>query len=300
MLMQAVTSYLRARRAAGFDLRVHEYLLRDFARFAADHGEVHICSSSAIAWAAQAPSHQRDRRLRIVIGFARHVHAEDGAHAIPPAHVFAVPRQRRRPHIFTPDEVRQILVAAGQLGPSGSLRPYTYRTLFGLLAACGLRISEVLALRIDDVTPDGLVIRKTKFKKSRLVPMHETTERALEDYLLRRCQVAGATEQVFVSLRGRPMLYAEVDRTFLGILRGLGLRGAPGVDGPRMHDMRHTLAVRALEDCPRDEVTSHMLALSTYLGHALLADTYWYLHVTPELMTGIADTCRHYLHGGTP
>ena len=300
MLMRAVESYLEVRRAAGYQLAVPEYLLRDFARFAADRCEIHIRTTSAIGWAAQAPSpYQRNRRLHVLINFARHAHAEDDVHEIPPAHVFAAPRQRRRPHIFQRDEIRRILEAAGRWGPRGSLRPHTYRTLFGLLAACGLRISEALALRLPDVTADGFVIRKTKFRKNRLVPMHETTEHAVRNYLRRRCHRAGTTNAVFVSLRGRPLSYTEANRTFLAILRGVGLRGAPGTEGPRLHDMRHTFAVRALENCPHDEVASHMLALSTYLGHAHLADTYWYLQVTPQLVSGIADACQVYLHGGT-
>ena len=301
MLTSAVESYLAVRRAAGYQLAVHQYLLGAFARCAANHGEAHVRSTTAIAWAAQAPSaYQRNWRLQVVIGFARHVHAEDAAHEIPPGHVFAVPWQRRRPHLFSPAALRQLLEAAGRLGPPGSLRPHAYGTLLGLLAACGLRISEALGLCVDDVTPDGLVIRQTKFHKSRLVPMHETTARAVHAYLERRRQRAGASSQIFVSLGGRPMRYPEVNRVFLALVRGLGLRGAPGADGPRLHDLRHTFAVRVLEECPRDDVARHMLALSTYLGHTQLADTYWYLHVTPHLLTGIADTCQAYLHGDTP
>jgi len=301
MLMRAVDFYLAVRRAAGYELTVTEYLLRDFARFAAERGEGHVRSTSAIAWAAGVPSlSQRDRRLRVLIGFARHVAAEDSGHEVPPRRVFGVPPQRRRPYIFTPDAVRRFLEAAGALGPPGSLRPHTYRTLFGLLVTCGPRISEALALQLADVTPDGLVIRRTKFRKSRLVPVHETTDRAIGDYVGRRRHVAGATTQLFVSLRGRPMQYAEVNRVFLAIVRGLGLRGAPGADGPRLHDLRHTFAVRVLETCPRESIANHLLALSTYLGHAQLAHTYWYLHVTPQLLASIADACQAYVHGGTP
>jgi integrase len=211
--------------------------------------------------------------------------------------VFAAPRIRPLPHIFTPDEVLHILEEAGRLGPQESLRPHTYRTLFGVLASCGLRISEALALFLDDVTSDGLLIRKTKFRKSRLVPMHPTTQRAVEDYLRRRRTLAGDVEHLFVSMRGGPLAYPTVGATFLAIVRRLGLRAAPGQPGPRMHDLRHSFAVRALEACPRAEVAGHMLALSTYLGHAHVADTYWYLQVTPQLMTGIADACSAYLNG---
>jgi len=237
MLMQAVDSYLEVRRAAGFQLRVEEYLLRDFASTATERGEGHVRTGTAIDWAGQAPSvRQRSRRLRTIIQFARHVHAEDDRHEVPPDDVFAAPRRRRLPHIFTSSEVSQILDEAGRLGPAGSLRPHTYRTLFGLLASCGLRISEALALRIDDVTADGLLIRKTKFRKSRLVPMHDSTERAVHEYLERRLRVAGDAEHLFVSMRRRPLAYPTVVTTFLAVIRRLGIRGAPGEPGPRLHD----------------------------------------------------------------
>ncbi len=300
MLMRAVQSYVDIRRAAGFALRRDERVLRDFARFAAEQGDTHIRTTTAIDWAARASSlRERDRRLKRVIRFARHARAEDATHQLPPDHVFAAPHLPRLPHIFEPEQMRRILEQAGTLGPAGSLRPYTYQTLFGLLLSCGLRISEALALQIEDITADGLLIRKTKFRKTRLVPMHETTHRAMQDYLRRRQAVADVSTHCFVSRRGAPLTYPTVNRTFLALVRALGLRAdAPRQPGPRLHDMRHTLAVRALEACPREQVASHMLALSTYLGHARMAHTYWYLHVTPRLMADVADACRAQLEGG--
>jgi integrase len=299
MLMRAVQSYVDIRHAAGFALHADERMLRDFARYAAEQGDSHVQTATAIDWAARASSvRQRDRRLKCVIRFARHARAEDAAHQLPPDHVFGAPHLRRLPHIFEPEEMRRILEQAGKLAPAGSLRPYTYQTLFGLLVSCGLRISEALTLRVEDVTADGLLIRNTKFRKTRLVPMHATTERAMQDYLRRRRAMAGATTHCFVSTRGAPLSYPTVNRTFLAIVRELGLRTGARQPGPRLHDMRHTLAVRALEDCPREQVANHMLALSTYLGHAKIAHTYWYLHVTPHLMADVADACRAQLDGG--
>jgi integrase len=301
MLMDAVDSYLEVRRAGGFQLRVDEHLLRSFARAAAEKGEVQVRSATAITWAGQAPSlHQRNRRLRVVVQFARHLHAENTGHEIPPDDIFVAPRRRRLPYIFTPIEISQLLEEAGQLGPAGSLRPHTYQTLFGLLASCGLRISEALALHSNDVTSDGLVIRMTKFRKSRLVPMHESTEQKVQDYLSRRRGCAGDVEHVFISTRRKPLSYPVVVTTFLAIIRKLGLRGAPGKPGPRIHDLRHTFAVRSLEACLREEVSGHILALSTYLGHAKLADTYWYLEATPQLLSGISDASRDFLAGVRP
>jgi integrase len=304
MLMQAIDSYLQLRRAAGFQLRYTEALLREFACFAAERGEGHIKVDTAIAWAGRATSLQeRARRLNSLILFARYIRAEDAEHQVPPNGVFAHhPRSRCRPHIFTPAQIAAILGEAKQLPPAGSLRPHTFYTLFGLVAACGLRISEALALQIDDILPDGLYIRETKFRKNRLVPLHPTTAKQLALYLERRQQLTRADTHVFVSLRRKPLRYPTVNETFLYLLRKLGLRAGPGQPGPRLHDVRHTFASRALENSPdgQSKITKHMLALSTYLGHAHITDTYWYLQSTTHLMTGIADDCQAYLEGEQP
>jgi integrase len=302
MLMQAIDSYLRVRRAAGFQLRDTEALLKEFAYFATERGEIHIKSDTAITWAGRSTSlKQRARRLNTLILFAHYIRAEDADHQVPPNGVFAHhPRSRPLPHIFTPTQIDAILGEAKQLPPTGSLRPHTFYTLFGLVAACGLRISEALALQIDDIQPDGLHIRETKFRKNRLVPLHATTARQLALYLERRQQVAGAETRVFISLRRKPLRYPTVDETFLFLLRKLGLRAGPGQPGPRLHDVRHSFASRALENSPDEpsKITKHMLALSTYLGHAHITDTYWYLQSTTHLMTRIADDCQAYLEGG--
>jgi integrase/recombinase XerD len=304
MLMQGVDSYLQLRRAAGFQLRDTEALLKDFACFAAERGDIHIKADTAIAWAGRATSlKRRARRLNSLILFARYIRAEDADHQIPPSGVFAhPPYSRPRPYIFTLTQITAILEEAKQLAPQGSLRPHTFYTLFGLVAACGLRISEALALQIDDIRPDGLYIRETKFHKSRLVPLHPTTAKQLDLYLDRRRQVACLETHVFVSLRNKPLCYPTVNETFLFLLRKLGLRAGPGQPGPRLHDARHTFASRALEKCPDEpsRITRHILALSTYLGHAHVTDTYWYLQSTTRLITDIANDCQAYLEGERP
>jgi integrase/recombinase XerD len=303
MLTCAIDAYLAVRRAAGFQLHMSEVLLRHFAKFAAAHGDTHVSSARAVTWAGQAPSlHQRCRRLDVVRIFARHTRAEDPRHEIPPGHVFPRHRPPFLPFVFTTDQTRNLLVAASELLPSGSLRPWTYCTLLSLLAVTGVRISEALALRLDDITPDGLVIRETKFRKSRLVPLHSSSDAGLRNYVTHRSTVAGASDHVFVSLRARPLNYQTVNAVFLALVRGLGLHLGPGHRGPRIHDLRHTFAVRALEACPPDRhrVAAHMLALSTYMGHAKLVSTYWYLHATPHLLAEVADACEGFAQGESP
>ncbi len=215
MLINSVDSYLNLRQALGFDLRNTASLLRRFARFASTQGETHVRAATAIDWARRGPSPgARDRRLKTVIRFARHVQAEDDRHEIPPDGVFGHHRQRRLPFIFTPADLSRLLEQARHLGPAGSLRPHTYYTLFALLSSTGLRVSEALALHLDDFTPDGLVIRKTKFRKSRLVPLHETVTAGIERYLERRLRLAGGDEHLFVSLRGRGLCYENVRGVF--------------------------------------------------------------------------------------
>ncbi len=301
MLNRAVKKYLAIRRTLGFKLHSHERLLSNFASFAAARGERHVRSKSAIEWAAAASSPvERDWRLSVLSGFACHARAEDLSHEVPPKRWFGGRRQRPLPYIFSRDDVRLLLEAATSLRPTGSRRPHTYRTLFGLLVSTGLRISEALALRLDDVTPDGLVIRRTKFRKSRMVPLHQSTAAVLRCYITQERCLGGicVDDHLFVSLRGRRYSYGAVRDTFVGLLLSIGLDPTGRTPRPHLHCLRHTFAVRALERCPirrgRETIERQMCALSTYLGHSHVADTYWYLEATPQLMIDIAKTCEAF------
>lgn len=300
MLMTDVDTYLAVRRAAGFELQAVEVYLRSFARFATEHGDTHVVAQTVIDWATLAASEaQRHNRLMVVRRCARFMHAEDPRHELPPKHVFSGRRQRPTPYIFRPEEIHGIVTQASRLKPSSSLRPHTYSTLFGLLATTGMRPSEGRALELSDLTPDGLVIRKTKFKKSRLLPLHPTTWAALERYLDQRRRVAGHDPHLFVSRRGGPLSHSVLADTFHDVVKAAGIPREAGRPRPRLMDLRHTFAVRGLESCPatRDQVGRHMLALTTYMGHAKVESTYWYLENTPELMTDIAQRCEAFMYG---
>lgn len=301
MLSDSMHTYLALRRAAGFRLDTVEMYLQSYVNFATGQGDTHVVGKTVIEWAAKARSEDsRAQRLAQLIRFARFVRAEDPRHEIPSDHVFCKRRQRRSPGLLTDQEVARLLRAAGNLGPAGSLRPHTYRTIFGLLASTGLRISEVLRLRFDDITPDGLVIRETKFKKSRLIPLHESVAQALDSYLARRRRRANSDPHLFVSHRGGGRLHYDiVATTFRELLNAAGIGARPNGSLPRLHGLRHRFAVNALQTCPdtRDRVTRHMLALSTYLGHARIESTYWYLESTPLLMSDIAEVCESFLKG---
>jgi integrase len=299
-MRKAVETYIAVRRAAGFKLVMTARSLLAFADFAAESGDTHITSKTAIAWAARGSSpHRRYRRLRDVVIFARFVAAEDELHEIPPAGVFPYRFNRRPPHLFTAGEIADILAVAGELTPRGSSRPATYQTLFALLAVTGMRVGEALRLTMGDVTEQGLVIRQTKFRKSRLLPLHASTAAALARYRERWRPEGGPDAPFFVTLRGGALAYPTAQAVFFELVRDLGLRGSRGTNaapssGPHLHDLRHTFAVRALETCPSEHhaIGRHMTALTTYLGHGQLSATCWYLHASPTLMTGIADACE--------
>jgi integrase len=297
MLSQDLDRYLELRRALGHKLEGGEILLRSFVRYAQAEGESHISIASAFAWAAQTRTgHQSSRRLRVLVSLARFLHAEDPRHEIPPSGLTCPLPPRPLPYIFPAEQTRNLIQAAGQLQPCRSLRPLTFSTLFGLLAVTGLRISEALELRVDDFTSDGLIIRETKFHKNRLVPLHESTAVAMTRYLDRRLRLVTATDHIFVSLRRTPICYKTAHETFRLLCATIGLPSVPQV---RLHDLRHTVAVRALEACPkdRDQITPHVLALSTYLGHASVRGTYWYLQTTPQLLCDIANAAEALTKG---
>jgi integrase len=301
MLRAIVERHVALHLATGYLFRKQRILLRDYARFAEDRGEAVVVATTTLEWAAKGASAGTCQgRLAVVRRFARLMHAEDPRHEVPPAGAFGPPAPRRTPYIFSPQEICDLLKAAGALGPMGSLRPTVYSTMLGLIVATGLRISEALALRLDDVTAAGLVIRVTKVRKSRLVPLRSTTRRALSAYLAARQKHADVDDAVFLSERGTGLRYSTVIATFLAVVRGLGIHPGPGQRGPRIHDLRHTFAVRSLEQCTgsRQDVARHMLALSTYLGHTHIFDTYWYLQATPRLLSDIAVQSEARARGG--
>lgn len=192
MLREAVNRHIELYRNLGFKYRVQAYALRSFADFAEQRSEAFIRTASVLEWAGIAPSvRQRYERLHIVHRLACALNAEDQRHEVPPTGAFGgAPRRPRSCHIFSPDEIDRLLGAASDLAPRDSIRPITYATLLSLLACTGLRVSEALKLELHDFTEDGLVIRATKFQKSRLVPLHQSVRYALQQYLAARRRFA--------------------------------------------------------------------------------------------------------------
>jgi integrase/recombinase XerD len=300
MLTRAIRTYLSLRRATGFRLKEVGYHLTSFAEYSEAKGMSCVKAETAIEWARQVASPQQwARRLAAVVRLARYLHAEDARHEIPPAVFGSERRPRRPPYILSDEQICRLVELAAQSGYR-TLRRQTYSTLFALLSCTGLRVSEAIRLRYDDITTDGLVIRATKFQKSRLVPLHETARAGLERYLEQRRPYAPLDDHVFISLRRKPLLSGDVDTAFRTVAAKMGLPRGRGKRRPTPHSLRHAFAVRALRNCPdgRDHITQHTLMLSTYLGHAKAADTYWYLEAVPDLMRGIARRAEAYVVGG--
>jgi integrase/recombinase XerD len=301
-MIKAIETYLAMRRTAGFSLSNAEYLLRSFAKFATHQKQTHIRTATTIQWAGQARSvAQRHVRYQTVCLFARYLRLEDPRHESPPTNYFGYRKLRRVPHIYSYDEIENLILAAKKLPSFNSLRSETYATLISLLTATGLRISEALHLLVSDITADGLLIRKTKFQKTRLVPLHDTAWTGLTRFLTHRQEMRSGGDHVFVSDDGQPLVYWKVHSVFRTLLKSAGIKPSRG-RWPRIHELRHTFAVRALESSPtgRQRIGQHMLALATYLGHVNINSTYWYLETTPELLHDIAVVTENFVQGGQP
>jgi len=292
-LREAVEDYLTMRRSLGFKLRDMGYCLQYFASFMEQEGASIITAELALRWAQQPrgvlPAHWATR-LSFVRTFARYWSATDPRTEIPPSGLLPYRPKRATPYIYSDEEIQQILRTASNLSPSTGLRPCTYYTLFGLMAVTGMRISEVIHLCRDDVDFEQglLTVRLTKFSKFRLIPLHPSTVEKLKIYLNRRDQLypRPSTSRFFLSNQGTPLTDCMVRWTFVKLSRQIGLRKTSDSFGPRLHDLRHRFAVTTLLHWYETgaDVEQRLPVLSTYLGHAHVTDTYWYLTAIPELL----------------
>lgn len=301
MLNTEISRYVALHRSLGRKFDEQERLLRKFGNYATGLGDSHTRIARIYDWCRASSSQNTARaRFTFVRNFSLFAHAEDPAHEVPPAGVFGRGKKPRpTPNIIEPEQILAIMKAALELPPKGMISPYTYHYLFGLLAATGLRISEALALQRDDLVEDGLIIRNGKFGKQRLVALQPSTRQALQAYLAIRRRLGATGSDLFVTTRGRAPNKVVAHIVFVRLARQLGFRGPTGTPGMRLHDLRHTFAVRSLESCAphREAVAHHMAGLSIYLGHSAIANTYWYLEATPVLLRDIAAASEQ-LHLG--
>lgn len=287
-----VETYLAFRRVLGYKLHIEGQMLRSFARYADRSGHRGpLTRSLALRWATLPRGADRlyqARRLETVRVFAKHQAVTEPATEIPPQHALGPAHRRNAPHLYSQTEVRQLLRRAADL--PGRLRPATYKTLLGLLACTGLRISEALALQVSDVDLEHgvLAVRETKYHQTRLVPLHPTALPPLKHYIQRRQILFPSAQHFFVSDRGRRFAYSTVRMVFRELADGF----VPNSNRRhvRLHDLRHTFACRVLLRWLRSKqgAVGRMTILSRYLGHQHVSDTYWYLSATPELLTEAA------------
>jgi integrase len=237
-------------------------------------------------------------RYQVVRGFARYHHGIDPDGEVPPIGLVRGRSRPARPYLYTEEEIRRMLCATRNLPSAYPLRPWTYYCLFGLLAVTGMRIGEALNLLRQDIDwAEGLLtIRKTKFGKSRLIPLHVLTLRVLAAYARRRDSFFAERRRqpglhFFVTRSGTRLNDAYVHRVFYQVSRAIGIRGVGASHGPRLHDFRHRFAIETLLRWYDDgqPVERRLPVLSTYLGHVRVTDTYWYLHATPKLMAAVTE-----------
>jgi len=301
--------YLDLRRALGFiqveaqALRLGEFVAFIEARDVSAFG----MAQAALEWACSSdrprgPAGQA-QRLSWVRQFLTHLHAIDPQIQVPEAGL--LPRAlRAKPHVYSDAEISLLITGARSLGPRDSLRPHTYATLIGLLASSGLRPNEALRLRISDVKldvdPPLLYVMLTKFRKSRLVPLHPSTAQALRSYAHQRRRRGGQRcDRFFISRRGEPVTYEAAKQTFRCLARRLGIRGPVG-RGASLHGLRHAFAVRRVTTWYRAgvDVRARLPELSVYLGHVRPENTYCYLTATPELLGAAALRFESYAAKG--
>ncbi len=305
--MVKVEAYLAYRRSHGFELSIDATQLRSFARFADEMGtEDHLTVALAVAWAraARRPSPLTwGRRLEVLRGFARYCLRGDPATEIPPPGLFGRAHRRLVPHIYTEAELVALLDAASTLEPQQGLRPVTCRCVFGLLAASGLRISEALSLtRTDvDLAAGVLFIRDAKFHRQRLVPLHPSVTTCLRTYAQRRDQLVprSVCDRFFLRDDGQSANQSGMLYALQTLCRQLGWQPRGDYTHHRLHDFRHTFIVRSTLRFYEQgiDVNRAVLALSTYVGHAKVSDTYWYFTGIPELMAIAADRFHHFTEG---
>jgi integrase len=309
-LQARVGQYLAERRRLGFELDTMGHALARFARYVTEVGHRGSLTVDLMAgWARQAKAGHGTRatsarRLRLLRPFTRWLRQFEPATEVPDEAIFGPIPGRVAPHIYRENEIVQLLRTASRVGPPGGLRGAVMQMLFGLMACAGLRISEALALCDADVDLKSgvLTIRQSKFGKSRLVPLHPSAVQALAHYRVQRaCHVPTTPETPFFTatrgrLLGQPVSDRQAHRIFDQLRKQLRWVNRGGHGAPRIHDLRHSFAVRRLLLWHEQgvDISQRMLALSTYLGHAKVSNTYWYLSGVPELMGLAGKRFEHF------
>ena len=292
-LTRYLEQYLKLRRRLGFKLDKASRELHQFVRFAQEAKAPYITTALAIRWATQSTNCQPatcGARLSMVRQFARYLRAVDPRHEIPPDGLLPGRCHRKTPYLYRDEQVVQLLQAAQQMPSPKGLRAATYTTLFGLLAVTGMRLGEAIGLDQDDVDLDqGLLkVRQAKFNRSRWVPLHPTSQKALQHYRRLRDRLCPHPQcpSFLLSEQGTRLSGCRARYWFIWLSHRIGLRQPTDPHGPRIHDLRHRFVISTLRHWYQtgQDVEAHLPELATYIGHGHVQDTYWYISATPELL----------------
>ncbi|HOB99374.1 MAG TPA: tyrosine-type recombinase/integrase [Verrucomicrobiota bacterium] len=299
-LARHLDNYLNLRRQLGYKLRGIDNLLRHFVRFAEQKRAPFITTKLAVTWATyptHLPLKQKAHRLGVVRRFAQHLSALDPRTEIPAQRLLPYHCARRDPYRYRAGDILRLMQATREIDPNCHLKGASYATLIGLLAVTGMRVGEAVALDRQDVdlTRGVVTVRHAKGDKLRLVPLHRSSQQALRHYAALRDEAfpQPVGSGFFVSERGTRLCYSTVHQWFRKVVRQIGLLQAGDRHEPRLHDLRHHFAIETLVRWYRSKanVEAHLPELSTYLGHAHVRDTYWYLEAAPELLRLATQRC---------
>jgi integrase len=295
-LSKELDRYLSIRRSLGYDLGTAERILRRFIAFAEQECAERISTDLFIRWQKTCSHANRQtwsRRLSMVRLFAGWLHGIDQMHEVPSQAMIPGRYRRVRPYIYRDEEIRRIVEVAAELRSINGIRALTFSTFFGLIAVTGLRVSEALFLDVGDVDLEAgvLTLRRGKLGNARLLPVSDSTKARLQAYARERDRLLSAPPKAFfVSDYGKRLTDCSARYNFAVICQSTGLRPTQKFNrhgrGPRIHDLRHTLAVRTLVNWYRTgkDPAREMIKLTTYLGHVKPAHTYWYIEAVPELL----------------
>ncbi len=305
-LKTAVDKYIQLRQSLGYKLRCEKYILYDFVRYMKKEKTDVITIDHAITWAKSRKNAKKARwscRLSAVRCFSKYYKIIKSESQIIPDKILSFKYERKAPYIYTDKDVINILNACNSLYPKNPIGKYTYKTLLGLISVTGMRISEAIALQEDDINfkDKYITVNKSKFNKSRIIPVSDSVIKELKKYQKKRDNYLPEIKKssFFISVKGGRPYYSTVQKDFRKIIDSAGLNPKVGGRRQRIHDFRHTLAVRVLLMWYRngDNVSQKMPILSTYLGHVEPRDTYWYLSAVPELMKLTSQKLEIYLGG---
>lgn len=310
---QGLTEYIAMKRAMGFSFQDHERHLKDFCSFLKAKNKKFIAVEIAKEWALgedKKPTWWHSKKLSQLRSFALYWKTMEPKTELWPEGIWPIRYQRKNPYIYRDEEIQLLLRSCRILKPEESIRPLTFEMLFGLIASCGLRLSEAVNLKKVDVDlQNGLIsVKKTKFYKPRIVPLHRTTLQKMAEYAKARDNFCNQylsghnpSEMFFISNDDRVITTGVAEWTFNKVALSCGVR-SESRRGPRLHDLRHTFVVRSLEDWYRQGKNIEILLpiLSTYVGHVQPSSTYWYISSTPELMGMASEKLDKYMKESFP